>query len=240
MKKRNGWKPTKFERDTKGNLRASSNPQEVGIASRLMVNFIAAWYDENIKEFAKGKLLDLGCGKAPLYESYSPFVDEIVLADWANSLHENKHLDVVCDITKKLPFKNNSFDTIILSDVMEHIPNPNDVMKEVYRILKPKGVVLMNNPFLYWLHEVPHDYNRYTEFMIRKMIEDNGMQVIKIEAPAGGWAVLIDLTSKLFIQHPKMVNLIQKVGPRLLAKRLKIRAEFPLFYAAVFQKKVQK
>jgi len=240
MKKRNGWTPTKFERDAKGRLRASRNTHEVGVASRLIADTIAVWYDANIKEFAKGKLLDLGCGKAPLYDTYSPFVDEITLADWANSLHKNKYLDVECDITKKLPFKNNSFDTIILSDVLEHIPNPNDVMKEVHRILKPNGIVLMNAPFFYWLHEVPHDYNRYTEFMIRKMIEDNKMQVIKIEAPVGGWAVLIDLTSKLLIQHPRLVNLIQKIGPRIFAKRLKIRTEFPLLYAAVFQKGPQK
>ncbi len=167
MKNINKWKPTKFVRNKKGQLIASRDAREVGVASRLIADLTAAWYDKNIKEFASGKLLDLGCGKAPLYSTYAPFIDGVVLTDWENSAHKNKHLDVVCDITKKLPFKDNTFNTIVLSDVLEHVPNPGDLMSELARILKPGGFVLINVPFIYWLHEVPHDYHRYTEFMLQ-------------------------------------------------------------------------
>lgn len=236
MKIRDAWTPTKYVRNDEGRLVASRDPKEVGLSSRLLANLIAEWYDINLKEFAKGKLLDLGCGKAPLYGTYAPHISGATLADWSNSPHENDHLDVVCDITQKLPFKDNSFDTIILSDVVEHIPNPSDLMAEVHRILRPKGVLLMNAPFLYWLHEVPHDYHRYTEFMLRKMAEDKEMRVVKLEALAGGWAVLIDLLSKLFGGRPRVVRVIQKIGPKILASRLKTRLEFPLAYAMVVMK----
>ncbi len=236
MKSRDTWRPTKFIRNRNGHLVASRDPREVNVTSRLMVDFIATWYDSNLKEFAKGKLLDLGCGNAPLYGTYSPFVDSVTLADWGNSLHKNRHLDVECDITKKLPFKNNSFDTLILSDVLEHIPNPNYLMSEINRILKPNGKVLMNVPFFYWLHETPHDYYRYTEFMLQKMAEDQDMHIIKLEALAGGWAVLLDLVSKLLGGHPITVKAIQKFGPKILSKRLKTRLEFPLLYAIVLHK----
>lgn len=235
-KLKKSWQPTKFIRQKDGKLIASRDPREVGVGSRLIADLAAEWYDTNIKEFAHGKLLDLGCGKAPLYATYSPLVDDAILADWANSLHENKLLDVECDITKKLPFNDSEFDTIILSDVLEHVPNPIDLTLELKRILKPGGLVLMNVPFMYWVHEAPYDYHRYTEFMLRKMVEDANMRVIKLDAIGGGWVVLIDLLSKLFMNRPKVVNAIQKLGPKLLSSRLKIRNELPIGYAMVYKK----
>lgn len=240
MKTPSSWKPTKFVRNKKGQLVASRDEGEVGIGSRLMADLIASWYDRNLKEFAKGDLLDLGCGKAPLYGVYKDSVESVILADWANSMHENKLLDVVCDISKTLPFKDESFDTVILSDVLEHIPNPSDVMSELKRILKPGGYLLMNVPFMYWIHEQPHDYHRYTEFMIRKLASDQKLNMIKLEALAGGWAVLIDLLSKLSGGKPKRVKLIQYWGPRLLSKKLDTRLNIPLLYAAVIQKRIKK
>lgn len=236
MKNVNQWKPTKFVRRKDGVLIASRDPNEVSISSRLTADLTAEWYDLNIKNFANGDLLDLGAGKAPLYSAYKPYVKSVTLADWANSPHENKHLDVFCDITKKLPFKKDQFDTIILSDVLEHIPNPKDLILELKRILKPQGIVLMNVPFMYQVHEAPHDYHRYTEFMLEKMLKDANMKVIKIDALGGGWTVFIDLTSKLLYRRPTVARLIQVLGPRIFKTRLKSRTEFPISYAVVFKK----
>ncbi len=235
MKNAKLWVPSKFI-IYDGALKASRNPTEVSVGSRLVADLTASWYQENLKEFASGDLLDLGCGKAPLYGVYKSLVTSVTLADWDNSLHENKHLDMACDITKKLPFNNNSFDTIILSDVLEHIPNPNDVLTELKRILRPNGIVLMNVPFMYWVHEAPHDFYRYTEFMLRKLVEDQEMIVVKLDALAGGWAVLLDVASKLFVNKTRMVKFIQKFGPRILAKKLNSRTEIPLAYTMVFKK----
>lgn len=235
MKNANIWSPTKFL-IYDGVLKASRNPAEVSVGSRLVADLTAGWYQDSLKEFATGDLLDLGCGKAPLYGVYKALVTSVTLADWGNSLHENNHLDVACDITKKLPFKNNGFDTIILSDVLEHIPNPSDLMAELKRILRPNGVVLMNVPFMYWVHEAPHDYHRYTEFMLRKLVEDQKMTVIKLDALAGGWAVLLDVTSKLLVNKPRIVRIIQKYGPKLLSKKYNLRKEIPLAYTVVFRK----
>lgn len=236
MRNIDSWRPTKFIKNKNGKLIASRDPREVSVGSRFIADIIAEWYETNLNIFAKGDLLDLGCGKAPLYEVYSPLVNNITLADWENSLHENPHLDKVCDITKKLPFEDNSFDIIIFSDVLEHIPNPSYVLSEIRRILKPKGVVLMNVPFLYWIHEAPHDFHRYTEFMLIKMAQDNDMYVEKIEAAGGGWAVLIDLSSKLLQGRPRIVEFIQNVGPRVLSKKIKTRLELPLLYTAILRK----
>jgi SAM-dependent methyltransferase len=234
MKMSNDWQPSKFVRGKDGKLMASRDKQEVGPASRLIADLTAAWYDENLKKFASGKLLDLGCGKAPLYGAYAPLVDEVVLADWEQSPYQKVHVDVRCDITKRLPFKDNSFDTVLLSDVLEHIPDPQYPMKEVARILKPNGSVLINTPFFYWLHQTPYDYNRYTEFMLQRLAGNAGLSVVKLEALGGGYAVLIDLMSKLWLGRRAV--LIQHIMPKLLSRKLGSRKDIPIAYAMVCRK----
>lgn len=228
------WRPTKYIRNKKGQLVASHEKPYVWPTSWLIADLTAAWYDIHLKKFARGKLLDLGCGQAPLYGTYAPLVDDIVLADWENAPYDDQHVDVHCDIADKLPFKDNSFDTVLLSDVLEHIPYPKSAMQEVARILKPNGCVLINVPFYYWLHQTPYDYNRYTEFMLKLLAEDAGLSVVKLEALGGGYAVLIDLLSRLWLGRRAMI--IQTILPRLLAKKLKARTEIPLAYAMVCKK----
>jgi SAM-dependent methyltransferase len=66
-----------------------------------------------------------------------------VCVDWSNSLHGNDFLDAECDLTKDLPFADASFDSILLSDVLEHIPTPERLWREMARLLKPEGKLLL-------------------------------------------------------------------------------------------------
>ena len=66
MKQAQDWKPTKFVY-CRGRLRGSRNRQELGIASRLIADTVAGFYDQNIPKYCRGRLIDLGCGKVPLY-----------------------------------------------------------------------------------------------------------------------------------------------------------------------------
>ena len=76
-----------------------------------------------------------------------------------------------------LPFGDSEFDTIILSDVLEHIPVPEHLWKEMARILSRNGKIIMNVPFYYCLHEAPHDCSRYTEFALRRFVEMSGLRL---------------------------------------------------------------
>ena len=154
MKNREQWKPSKYVY-RKGRLRASRDPKEVGVGSRLIADITARLYDEHIKDNAKGRLIDLGCGKVPLFEAYKDYVTDNVCVDWENTLHKNPYLDVECDLTKRLPFGDAEFDTVVLSDVLEHIPQPELVWHEIARIMRSGGRLLMNVPFYYWIHERP-------------------------------------------------------------------------------------
>ena len=127
-----------------------------------------------------------------------------ICVDWSNTLHKNPHLDRELDLTKRIPFGNDEFDTIILSDVLEHIPVPEDLWKEMARLLAKNGKIIMNVPFYYWLHEQPHDFYRYTEFALQRFAEISGMRLIELTPIGGAPEILADVIGKNILRLPKL------------------------------------
>ena len=146
MKNIEKYKQTKFH-TYNGKISPTNDTRYLLGGSWLNAKYISNMYQKYIPQYAKGKLLDLGCGYVPLYDLYRPYIEDNICADWVNTLHKNEYLDVTCDLNEKLPFDDNSFDTIILSDVIEHIKNPVFLFAECSRILKNGGYLLVNAPF---------------------------------------------------------------------------------------------
>ena len=135
---------------------------------------------KNITHFAKdmdGRLLDFGCGNKP-YERYFCNVSEYVGCDIEASghAHANEKIDVFYD-GKTLPFEDCSFDNVLSSEVFEHIFNLEPMIKELHRVLKPGGGILVTVPFVWNEHEAPYDFGRYTSFGITDLLERNGFKV---------------------------------------------------------------
>ncbi|MCI5120118.1 MAG: class I SAM-dependent methyltransferase [Candidatus Electrothrix sp. AUS4] len=245
MKNRDKWKPTKFAHK-KGKLRASRDPREVGVSSRLVADLVANLYHENLQHHAKGRLLDLGCGKVPLFSAYKDYISENICVDWENSLHKNEYLDFECDITKPLPFQDKEFDTIILADVLEHIPQPESLWNEISSILSVDGKIIMNVPFFYCLHEQPHDYYRYTEFSLRRFTENAGLKVIKLESIGGSPEIITDIFAKHIVRVSKIGRLLAILSQWItfhfiqtsVGKKVSVatRSSFPLGYFVIAQK----
>jgi SAM-dependent methyltransferase len=245
MRNQEKWKPSKYVYK-QGKLIASREPKEVGIGSRLIVDLIADFYDSNLEQHAKGKLLDLGCGKVPLYEAYREFVTDIICIDWSNTLHKNEYLDYELDLTKKLPFSDKEFDTIILSDVLEHIPVPGQLWKEMTRILLRNGKIIINVPFYYWLHEEPHDYYRYTEFALRRFVEICGLRLIKLQPIGGAPEVMADIFAKNILRLPKLGRSLALAAQWLMLGFIRTKfgkkvseatsSSFPLAYCLIAEK----
>lgn len=195
MKNENLWEPTKYVfRNNK--LIASRKIDEVRVGSRLMADLVADHYEKKLPLHARGDLLDLGCGQVPLYATYRPHVDSITCVDWVKSPHKIDYIDMSCDLSRPLPINSNQFDTIILSDVLEHIPEPKFLMSELFRILKPKGILFLNVPFYYCIHEAPHDYFRYTKHALEYFLEENDFESLEITPIGGSVEVISDILSK--------------------------------------------
>ncbi|HEX8639654.1 MAG TPA: class I SAM-dependent methyltransferase [Allosphingosinicella sp.] len=195
------WKPSKFVMRG-GRLAPSRDRSQVDVGSRLMVALIADRYQRALPRHARGRLLDMGCGSVPLYGAYRDHVTEVTCIDWANGAHGNHHLDRECDLSAPLPFADGSFDTILLSDVLEHLPDPRHCWSEAARLLAPGGKLILNVPFYYQVHEEPHDYFRYTEFALRRFAADAGFDVVELTAVGGAPEIVVDIIAKLLTKLP--------------------------------------
>jgi SAM-dependent methyltransferase len=201
MKNEAAWKPSKFA-FRKGKLRAMRNSAEVGVGSRLICDLVARFYGATIPQYCRGHVLDMGCGKVPLYEAYRPFVDRVTCIDWSASPHDTCHVDQQCDLSQPIPFDVARFDTVILSDVLEHLPNPTLAISEAARVLAPGGHLLINTPFFYGIHEQPHDYYRYTGYALKKLVESAGLTLVRLEPIGGAPEAVIDLFAKFLARIP--------------------------------------
>jgi SAM-dependent methyltransferase len=106
---------------------------------------------------------------------------------------------------KTMPFGNESFDCAFATEVLEHCPDPELVLKEVCRVLNPNGIFFFTVPFLWNLHEVPHDEYRYTPFSLRRHLENAGFKDIVIKA-TGGWHASMAQMLGLWVRRSPMSN----------------------------------
>jgi SAM-dependent methyltransferase len=127
-----------------------------------------------------GRLMDLGCGNQPFLRWYEPLVKEVVPVDAAPIPGV-----VVVDLTEPLPFSDASFDTILCTQVLEHVQNAEQAMAEIARLLRPGGHALITVPFLYPTHEMPYDFWRYTHLGLRSLVERHGLHADGLEAQGG-------------------------------------------------------
>lgn len=245
MNNEDRWTESKFK-EKANKIHASRNRHEVAVGSRIIVDAIGEFYSSSLRKYVQGHLLDLGCGKVPLYAAYKERAKSVTCVDWQQSLHGADFLDHCMDLTKPLNFTDGSFDTIILSDVLEHIPNPLELLSEIYRILKDGGVLIGNVPFYYWIHESPHDYYRYTRYALERFSNCSNFKVIELLELGG----LPEVASDLFLKGlssirglskvPMLLEPVISMGLRTKLSRhvsFKTQHTFPLGYGFVYRKK---
>ena len=167
----------------------------------------------------KGELLDIGCGKMP-YKEYilaNTNVTGYTGLDIESALQYDKQVkpDYTWDGVT-MPFEDASFDCAFGTEVLEHCPQPEIILKEVYRTLKPGGVFFFTVPFLWNLHEVPHDEYRYTPFSLERHLKNSGFTDIRIKA-TGGWHASMAQMLGLWVMRSPMTSRKRQ----LLAKLLK-------------------
>ena len=90
-------------------------------------------------------------------------------------------VEVIADLTKRLPFGDHTADIVTLSNTLEHIPNTEHLLQECARVLKPGGLILGTIPFLLPVHQAPYDFNRYTNFQLTKFLQDAGFHNVIVE-----------------------------------------------------------
>lgn len=185
-----------------------------------------------LKEF-HGVVLDVGSGDTP----YKPLLlalpsraKKYIALDIEHSNYQKP--DFVWDGVV-MPFDDKSVDCAFATEVLEHCPVPEIVLRETLRVLKPGGFFFFTVPFLWLLHCVPHDEYRYTPFALTRHLQNVGFEQIKIKAH-GGWDISLAQMIGLWVRRRPMSERKQKILSRLafpivrsLAAHDKVPPNFP-------------
>lgn len=153
----------------------------------------------------KGVLYDLGCGDAPYRDFFLSHADKYVGVDWSGSLHDYK-ADVSADLNKPLPIESAVADTVVSFSVLEHLCEPQNMLNEAWRILKPGGAIVLQVPWQWWIHEAPYDFFRYTPYGLKYLFEKAGFVDIVVEPQSGFftmWILKMNYFSLRFLLGPK-------------------------------------
>jgi len=179
--------------------------------------FINGFLEEYVSEYqhlAQGRLIDVGCGQKP-FEHLFKNIDSYYGAD----INENSKADLICDVLE-LKIESDSADTVLCTQVLEHVSEPNTLMCEISRICKKGGIVFLTAPHMCRIHGEPYDFFRFTRFGLRHLFEKNNFKIIEIEEIGGFFLAMTYLTN---------FYLKQKIGPFSYA----INPFINLFYLAI-------
>jgi len=161
-----------------------------------------------------GTLLDVGAGYAP----YRPLVlappsrvTRYIALDLSDNIYQPP--DLKWD-GSRIPLRTGAVDCALATEVFEHVPEPENMMRECLRVLKPGGLLFFTVPFLWPLHTVPYDEYRYTPFALGRHLQAAGFCEVRVSA-LGGWDASLAQMVGLWVRRRPMSNMTRRVLSRL-------------------------
>jgi len=144
-----------------------------------------------------GRVIDLASGG---HSDYRYFLNLSKEAQYITSdIKKEERVDVVLDLTQKLPFESGSFDAALLFNCLYIFENPGDVLKEVNRVVRPGGFLLTLTPFVFNEIPEPVDYWRFTSQGLMKILTQAGFKEIEIIPFGERFSAAVSLLNKFLI-----------------------------------------
>ena len=188
----------------------TENVQVLGKAIRNIYAFNQhnrdLWVHNEAKKIPAGaRVLDVGAGPCR-YKGYFSHCDYKAHDFCLTPEQSYGNLDYISDITN-ISVPNGSFDAILCTEVLEHVVNPADAIKEIQRILKPGGKLLLSAPLGSWLHQEPiHYYGGFTPYWYREVLGSSGFINVNIDKN-GGFFRFFGQETLRFVNKLKTINL---------------------------------
>lgn len=200
-----------------------------------------AWVQKILTAIPPGlTILDAGCGS----QQYRPFCNHLKYfgqdfggydgvgdADGlAIEGYRYGHLAYRCDIWA-IPEKDATFDVVLCTEVLEHIPYPNETIKELVRLTKPGGMLIVTAPFFSIPHMTPYFFiSGYHENWYRRIFADNGCEIVEVTGSGDAFANVLQEVMRLYkAVRPLPLRLLFGIFlvPVWCVLRLGIAARFP-------------
>jgi len=133
---------------------------------------------------AGSMVLDAGAGQCQ-YKSFFKNHEYVALdLCVGDDQWDFSHIDIKAPL-HDIPVVDATFDHIVCTQVLEHVPNPIEVMRELGRVCKPGGTLLLAVPFSAREHQIPHDFYRYTRFGLEYLLAEGQWNVERIDPVRG-------------------------------------------------------
>lgn len=133
-----------------------------------------------------GLLLDIGCGLKPYTGMTAGRVSRHVGVDHPASLHGDTAVDAASS-AYQLPFRDDTFTTVLCSSVLEHLEEPGRALSEAARVLRPGGHAVFVTPFIWHIHEEPRDFFRYSCYGLEHLFAKAGFDHVEVRPLSGFW-----------------------------------------------------
>ena len=192
-------------------------------------------------EHVKGRLLDAGAGRMAYRKMLEACCESYESLD-ATAL---EGIDHVADI-QDTGLQDATYDSIFCTQVLQHLPEPQQALNEIARLLKPGGRAVIAVPHLVWLHNEPHDYYRFTCHGLRHMLKKAGLAEVGIEPVGGLVCFLAYANSTVALAFLRPVRPLFRLGllfnklfirvALLLDKVFGVKSLYPTNFVAVAEK----
>lgn len=136
-------------------------------------------------------MLDVGGKKTNKRGTFRPPLEAVECWHYVNTDASTEPDYLAC--AEHIPSPDDSYDMVLLSEVLEHLVEPEKALAEAFRVLAPGGAFVCAAPFLYPLHPDPDDYQRWLPAKYKKVLGDMGFQSITVTPMGGFFAVCYDL-----------------------------------------------
>ena len=158
--------------------------------------------------FLRGRIFDLGCGIRPYEKDILKYADRYIGLDWLKTQHRFC-ADIVADLNHHLPLRDASADAVVSLQVLEHLSEPQTMLNEAFRILRPNKRIFLAVPFNWRVHEAPYDFFRYTRYGIEYLFKKAGFIEIDVEEATGFWSMWVlkfNYQTAKWIRGPKSLR----------------------------------
>lgn len=145
------------------------------------------------------RVLDIGSGGS----SYHRFFPNRLTVD----IDPERKPEIVADAAR-MPFKDNEFGVVLCTEMLEHVKNPFEVEKELRRVTKVGGKLILSTRFVFPLHDTPHDYFRFTKYGLREIFKE--WEIVEIIDETRNFSALGALMQRISFQSKLHLNKFTK------------------------------